>query len=70
MYRTLRDDASFHVLLLAFDHDLAAREQAGGCSGCGGVLHAAPCWRKPRGLPKGLDEEYTRRFTSCCAARE
>ena len=70
MYRTLLADASFHEVLLAFDRDLATREQANGCPRCGGVLHAAPFWRKPRGVPKGMSEEHARRFSFCCAARE
>jgi hypothetical protein len=70
LYRRLLADASFHELLLAFDRDLAARERAGGCPRCGGVLHAAPFWRKPRGVPQGLDEEHARRFSFCCAGRE
>ena len=70
MYRTLLADARFHELLLAFDRDFAARTRAGGCPRCGGALHAAPFWRKPRGVPDGLDEEHARRFSFCCAARE
>lgn len=70
MYRTLLADASFHELLLAFDRDLAARERAEGCTYCGSVLHAAPFWRKPRGVPKGVDEAHEQRFSFCCAARE
>ena len=70
MYRTLLADASFHELLLAFDRDLAARTRAGRCPRCGGVLHAAPFWRKPRGVPAGLDEGHAQRFSFCCAARE
>jgi hypothetical protein len=70
LYWTLLADASFHELLLAFDRDLAVRARAGGCPHCGGALHAAPFWRKPRGVPDGLDEEYARRFSFCCANRE
>jgi len=70
LYRPLLADASFQGLLLAFDRDLATRERAEGCSRCGGVLHAAPFWRKPRGVPAGLAEEHARRFSFCCAARE
>lgn len=70
MYRALLADARFHELLLAFDRDLAARARAAGCTRCGGVLHAAPFWRKPRGLPAGLDGEHARRASFCCAERE
>jgi hypothetical protein len=70
LYRTLLADASFYELLLAFDRDLAARTRAGRCPRCRGALHAAPFWRKPRGVPDGLDDEHARRFSFCCAARE
>jgi len=63
-------DARFHELLLAFDRDLAACARAAGCTRCGGVLHAAPFWRKPRGLPAGLGAEHARRASFCCAERE
>ena len=51
MYRTLLADARFHDLLLAFDRDLAAAARAAGCARCGGVVHSARFWRKPRGGP-------------------
>ena len=58
MYRTLRDDASFHVLLLAFDHDLAAREQAGGCVRAAGACctrhHAGESRGSPEGVGRGV----------------
>jgi len=70
MSEALLTDLRFHRLLLAFDEDLAALARAGRCRRCGGVLHSARYRRKPRGLPAGLGEEYRRRFSFCCAARE
>jgi hypothetical protein len=70
LYRALLADARFHALLLAFDRDLAASARAAGCARCGGVLHAAPFRRKPRGLPAGLGEEHAQRASFCCAGRE
>jgi hypothetical protein len=62
-------DARFHRLLLAMDEDIAACCRAAGCP-CGGVLHGAQFWRKPRGKPAGLDEAYDARFSFCCAVRD
>ncbi len=67
MYRTLLADARFHHLLLAFDRDLAAAARAAGCARCGGVVHSARFWRKPRGGPAGLGDEHAQRFSFCCA---
>ncbi len=67
MYRALLADARFHELLLAFDRDLAAAARAACCTHCGGVLHSARFWRKPRGGPAGLGEDYGQRFSFCCA---
>ena len=54
--------------LLVFDRDLSASARAAGCRRCGGTLHSAQFPRKPRGGPAGLDKEYERRFSFCCAA--
>lgn len=62
----LLGDPTFHVLLLEFDRDLAARTQAAGCQACGGPLDAGHYQRKPRGGPEGLDDEHARRFDFCC----
>jgi len=70
LYRALLADARFHELLLAFDRDIAAAARASGCVRCAGTLHAAPFWRKPRGLPAGLGKEHSRRSSFCCSARE
>ncbi len=68
LYQSLLADANFHRLLLAIDRDIADRHRtAGGCT-CGGVLHAAPYPRKPRGQLAGLtDPLHTTRFSFCCA---
>ena len=45
--------------------------RAGGCVRCGGCLHSARYWRKPRGRPKSLvgrlGPEHDLRFSFCCA---
>jgi hypothetical protein len=68
LYRALLADARFHELLLAFDRDLATKARAAGCGRCGEVLHSARFRRKPRGMPVGVDEDYDRRLSFCCAA--
>ena len=41
----------------------------GGCP-CGGCLHRADYPRKPRGVPDGYDQMFSRRFSFCCAEPE
>ena len=67
MYRDPLGDATFHELLLAYDRDLADTARRAGCARCSGVVHSAPYWRKPRGLPCRLGSEHDRRFSFCCA---
>lgn len=66
MYQSLLEDSRFFNLLLKFDEDIAAQARQGGCA-CGGVLHAAPYTRKPRGGPDTLVGEMNVRFSFCCA---
>jgi len=47
----LSADATFHELLLAYDCDFADTARCADCARCSGVVHSAPCWRKPRGRP-------------------
>ena len=67
MYQALLTDARFHQQLLDFDRDLAATAREAGCDRCLGRLHAAPFLRKPRGVPRGVSEDYRQRFSFCCA---
>ncbi len=66
MYQTLLSDASLYKLLLRLDKDLTAQAKAIGCP-CGGRLHSARYPRKPRGVPAELDDDYTNRYSFCCA---
>lgn len=66
MYQTLLSDSRLYKLLLRLDEDLAAQVKAIGCF-CGGRLDSARYRRKPRGLPDGLDDDYGRRYSFCCA---
>ena len=64
MYHDLSAAASFWLLLLAVDEDLAAETRKKGCS-CGGRLHGANL-RKPRGTPVQLPEHQHLRLSFCC----
>lgn len=48
------------------DDDLAAEAKASGCQFCGGRLDVSDYPRKPRGAD-GLDDNYDRRRSFCCA---
>lgn len=70
MDEALLTDLRFHRLLLGLDEDLARSACAEGCPYCQGRLHSARYWRKPRGLPAGLGQQYRQRFSFCCAVEE
>jgi hypothetical protein len=67
LYQSLFEDASLFCLLLEIDRDLAGTAQAARCPACGGTLHRASFWRKPRGAPAELGREHRERFSFCCA---
>jgi hypothetical protein len=67
LYQSLLSDARFHDLLLAFDRKLADAARNAGCALCGGVLHSARYWRKPRGRACSVGSEHNQRFSFCCA---
>lgn len=54
----------FHLLYL-IDLDLSATKRLEGCPHCGGPLHTANYWRKPRGGPP-IPYEYCLRSSLCC----
>jgi hypothetical protein len=66
LYQTLLFDSSLYRLLVKLDIDLAGQCRSGGCP-CGGKLHSAKYPRKARGLPPGLDEDYSWRHSFCCS---
>jgi hypothetical protein len=66
MYNKLLNDSSLYLLLLDIDKEIAAKVRQIGCPKCKGPLDAAPYTRKPRGLPEGMPEELTIRFSFCC----
>lgn len=66
MYQTVLSDAKLYGDLAKLDEDLAAEARQRGCE-CGGKLHSARYPRKARGLPKEMEEDYSRRHSFCCA---
>jgi hypothetical protein len=59
-------DTNFYQLLFQIDESIAEDVRGRGCD-CGGVLHAAPYPRKPRGIRYALDECYESRLSFCCS---
>jgi hypothetical protein len=60
-------DANFYQLLFRIDESIAEEVREHGCE-CGGVLHAAPYPRKPRGIRSALEEaSYQSRLSFCCS---
>jgi hypothetical protein len=70
LYQAVLSSASFLDLLYALALDLAGKVQAKRCPICGGALHWASYWRKPRGVLAAMDAEFRKRFSFCCAARD
>lgn len=66
MDTALLADGRLYELLQRCDEDLAAEQRTRGCPRCAGVLHWARYPRKPRGFA-GLNPEYERRLSFCCA---
>jgi len=64
---SILQDARFFTMLYRADCDLAAEVRAASCGICGARLHSAHYWRKPRGGPEGLERDFDRRFSFCCA---
>jgi hypothetical protein len=56
-------DSSFHDFLYTADYDLAGKARAGNCPFCGGRLHSANYFRRPRGAL----HRRALRFSFCCA---
>lgn len=59
---------SFFDQLRQIDDELAEQTKAAGCRWCGGRLHSAAYWRKPRGVHRCvLNDDYAYRHSFCCA---
>lgn len=59
-------NASFHLLLIAIDQELANDTLKRGCQYCGGKLHLADYPRSPVGIPSSLRRYYEERLSFCC----
>lgn len=58
-------NASFHLLLISIDEELARKAKQAGCR-CGGTLHLADYPRSPVGMPPSLRHHYEERLSFCC----
>jgi hypothetical protein len=65
MYHDLPRAARFWSVLLAIDQDLAETSRKNACP-CGGRLHCANYFRKPRGTLVQLPEAQCQRLSFCC----
>jgi hypothetical protein len=65
MYHDLPDVARFWSFLFAIDQDLAETVRENACP-CGGRLHCANYFRKPRGTPVQVPEAQRTRLSFCC----
>ena len=67
MYHYLLTDTRFYNSLLDFDRLIAGQIREKGCPFCQGNLNQSHFLRKPRGVPKHTDPDYSVRFSFCCA---
>jgi len=67
-YHSVLRSASFLRSLLDLDSKTTAQVRAGRCRRCGGPLNKADFSRKPRGVPPGLETEFSKRLSLCCGA--
>lgn len=67
-YHSVLRSASFLRSLLDLDLKTTAHVRAGHCCHCGGPLNRADFSRKPRGVPQGLEKEFSKRLSLCCGA--
>ena len=68
MYASIVAEASSWSQLVEIDRQLQQATIARRCPWCQGALHVADHPRKPRGLPLGLEELWSRRFNTCCGS--
>jgi len=66
-YHSFLTSTSFFRALLDLDCRMAAQVRLGRCPQCGGRLDSAPYPRKPRGVPRALEKEFSRRLSVCCS---
>ncbi len=67
MYHSLLQNTIFYNSLFALDLQIANQYQQSHCPFCGGKLHQAHYRRIPLGVPTGVHEDYSLRFSYCCA---
>jgi len=66
MYANVVTESNFWSQLVEIDRQLQRATIAAGCPRCEGALHVGDHPRKPRGLPQGLEDLWSKRFNTCC----
>jgi hypothetical protein len=66
--QNLLREASFFLLLVGYDRDLAEQVRSRRCPHCGSRLQFGRHWRKPRGGRPGLPSEHERLASLCSSA--
>jgi len=66
IFETIQKASLYHLLFL-IDADLAEQQRGQNCPFCGSVLHYSNYFRKPRGGPEDLPEEFLIRHSLCCS---
>lgn len=67
MLPELLQHVSLFSVLHQIDKDFAEHYRQSGCPYCHGKLCYAPYYRKPRGGPEDIPQEYTLRLSLCCS---
>lgn len=66
MYHSQLTNAIFYNYLLMLDRIIAEQVRQSRCLFCHGNLHQSHYPRKPRGVPNGVHNDYSIRFSYCC----
>jgi len=66
MFHIPAANSRIYWILKEIDQDMAKTAQASGCAHCIGKLDRSDFPRKPRGIPEGLSEEFSTRYSLCC----
>ena len=66
MFHIPDSKSSFYSFLQKIDQDTVAAMQATPCIFCNDQLDRADYLRKPRGVPDGIDEDFSVKYGLCC----
>jgi len=66
MFHIPEANSRIYWILKEIDRDMAKTAQGLGCGFCKGPLDRSDFRRKPRGIPEGISEEFSVRYSLCC----